>query len=49
MSITPLFAADRPFAFAIVHEPTQAILFAGHIADPGEEPATEPGRPGGRN
>jgi serpin B len=35
---TPLFSADRPFAFAIVHEPTQAILFAGYIADPGDTP-----------
>ena len=44
LSITPLFAADRPFAFAIVHGPTEAILFAGYVADPGEEPASEPGR-----
>lgn len=37
------FSADRPFAFAIVHEPTQAILFAGYIADPGDGPRpTEP-------
>jgi serine protease inhibitor len=42
LSITPLFSADRPFAFAIVHEPTQAILFAGYIADPGNEPASPP-------
>jgi serpin B len=49
LSITPLVAADRPFTFAIVHEPTQAILFAGYVADPGEEPATEPGRPARRN
>jgi serine protease inhibitor len=49
LSITPLFSADRPFAFAIVHEPTEAILFAGYIADPGQEPATEPGRLRGRN
>ncbi len=26
--------ADRPFAFAIVHQPTGAPLFIGHIADP---------------
>jgi serpin B len=42
--ITPLFSADRPFAFAIVHEPTQAMLFAGYIADPGDDPALEPGQ-----
>jgi len=45
LSIAPLLAADRPFAFAIVHEPTGAILFAGYVADPGEEPASEPGQP----
>jgi serine protease inhibitor len=49
LSITPVFSADRPFAFAIVHEPTGAILFAGYIADPGEEPASEPGQPTRRN
>ncbi len=49
LAITPLFSADRPFAFAIVHEPTETILFAGYIADPGEEPASEPGRPGRQN
>jgi serine protease inhibitor len=49
LSITPLLLADRPFAFAIVHEPTEAILFAGYIADPGEEPASEPGRPMRKN
>jgi serine protease inhibitor len=49
LSITPLFSADRPFAFAIVHEPTGAILFAGYVADPGEEPVTDPGRPTRRN
>jgi serine protease inhibitor len=26
--------ADRPFAFAIVHQPTGAPLFIGHVADP---------------
>jgi serpin B len=26
--------ADRPFAFAIVHHPTGAPLFIGHVADP---------------
>ena len=49
LAITPLFAADRPFAFAIVHEPTRAVLFAGYIADPGEEPVTEPGQPARQN
>jgi serine protease inhibitor len=43
LSITPLFSADRPFAFAIVHEPTQAMLFAGYIADPGDDPGADPG------
>lgn len=36
LAVTPVLAADRPFAFAIVHRPTQAVLFAGYIADPGE-------------
>jgi serpin B len=49
LAITPLFAADRPFAFVIVHEPTGAVLFAGYIADPGEEPVTEPGQPARQN
>jgi serine protease inhibitor len=35
LQITPMFAADRPFAFAIVHRPTKAILFTGYVADPG--------------
>jgi serpin B len=26
--------ADQPFAFAIVHQPTGAPLFVGHVADP---------------
>jgi len=26
--------ADRPFFFAIVDEPTNTVLFAGHVADP---------------
>jgi serpin B len=38
LALAPVFSADRPFAFAIVHEPTQAILFAGYIADPSEPP-----------
>ncbi|MBG0830433.1 serpin family protein [Planomonospora sp. ID67723] len=28
------FRADRPFAFAIVHRPTQVPLFIGQVADP---------------
>jgi serine protease inhibitor len=39
LSITPLLSADRPFAFAIVHAPTEAVLFAGYVADPGDDPA----------
>lgn len=39
LAVTPVFSADRPFAFAIVHRPTQAILFAGYVADPGDPPA----------
>jgi serine protease inhibitor len=49
LSLTPLFSADRPFALAIVHEPTRAILFAGYIADPREEPTSEPGQSTRRN
>jgi serpin B len=49
LAVTPVLSADRPFAFAIVHEPTGAVLFAGYIADPGEEPATEPGQPTRQN
>ncbi|MBO0763771.1 MAG: serpin family protein [Hyphomicrobiaceae bacterium] len=45
LSVAPPFSADRPFAFAIVHEPTQLMLFAGYIADPGDEPAAAPGQP----
>ena len=30
----PTFVADRPFALAILHRATGAILFAGYIADP---------------
>jgi len=26
--------ADRPFAFAIVHQPTGAPLILGHVVDP---------------
>jgi serine protease inhibitor len=49
LSLPPSFSADRPFAFAIVHEPTQAILFAGYIADPSEEWASGPGPSTRRN
>lgn len=28
--------ADRPFLYAIVHQPTGLILFTGHVADPHE-------------
>lgn len=28
--------ADRPFLYAIVHQPTGLILFTGHVADPNE-------------
>ena len=30
------FRADRPFAFAIVHGPTNTPLFIGHVADPAD-------------
>jgi serpin B len=39
LAVTPTLSADRPFAFVIVHAPTQAILFAGYVADPGDAPA----------
>jgi serpin B len=29
-----IFRADRPFLFAVVHEPTGAILFLGRVMDP---------------
>jgi serpin B len=38
LAARPSFAADRPFAFAVVHRPTGAVLFAGYIADPGDDP-----------
>jgi serpin B len=44
LAVTPVISADRPFAFAIVHRPTQAVLFTGYVADPGDAPATEPTR-----
>lgn len=28
------FVADRPFAFFIIHEPTQSVVFAGVVNDP---------------
>ncbi|MGH3873356.1 MAG: serpin family protein [Pseudonocardiaceae bacterium] len=36
LPVAPQFTvrADRPFAFAIVHQPTGAPLFIGHVADP---------------
>lgn len=38
LQVTPVFSADRPFAIAIVHKPTGAILFAAYVADPGNDP-----------
>ena len=42
--------ADRPFLWAIVHQPTGAVLFLGRVADPSANgdsaAATEPGVPG---
>jgi serine protease inhibitor len=32
--IVPLFRADRPFLFTIVHKQTNTILFAGTMEDP---------------
>jgi serpin B len=29
-----VFHADRPFLFAIIDEPTQSVLFVGHVVDP---------------
>jgi hypothetical protein len=29
-----VFHADRPFFFAIIDEPTQSVLFVGHVVDP---------------
>jgi serpin B len=34
LTITPVFTANKPFAFAIVHRPTKAVLFTGYVADP---------------
>ena len=45
MAAKPSFSADRPFAVAIVHRPTGAILFAGYIADPGDDPGPAPAEP----
>jgi serine protease inhibitor len=36
LSQPPTLTADRPFALAILHRATGAILFAGYIADPGQ-------------
>jgi serine protease inhibitor len=41
LAVTPVLSADRPFAFAIVHRPTQAVLFTGYVADPGQAPIGE--------
>jgi serine protease inhibitor len=38
LAAKPSLFADRPFAVAIVHRPTGAILFSGYIADPGDDP-----------
>jgi serine protease inhibitor len=45
LSAKPSFSADRPFAVAIVHRPTGAILFAGYIADPGDDPGPASAEP----
>jgi serpin B len=45
LSARPSFTADRPFAVAIVHRPTGAVLFAGYIADPGNDPGPAPAKP----
>ena len=29
-----VYAADRPFAWAVVHQGTGAVLFAGTVNDP---------------
>jgi serine protease inhibitor len=41
----PSFSADRPFAVVIAHRPTGAILFAGYIADPGDDPGPASAEP----
>ena len=45
LAAKPSFAADRPFAVAIVHRPTGAILFAGYVADPGDDPGPASAEP----
>ena len=45
LAAKPSFTADRPFAVAIVHRPTGAILFAGYIADPGDDPGPASAEP----
>jgi serine protease inhibitor len=42
LAVTPVVSADRPFAVAIVHRPTGAVLFAGYIADPGDDTGPAP-------
>jgi serpin B len=34
MSFNPVFQADHPFIFAIIHQPTGSVLFLGRVADP---------------
>jgi serpin B len=34
VSLTPVFRADHPFIFVIVHQPTGSVLFLGRVADP---------------
>ena len=34
MSLNPVFRADHPFVFAIVHQPTGSLLFLGRVANP---------------
>jgi serine protease inhibitor len=31
---TTIMRVDRPFVWAVVHEPTQTPIFVGHIVDP---------------
>ena len=44
LAAKPSFTADRPFAVAIVHRPTGAIL-SGYIADPGDDPGPASAEP----
>jgi serine protease inhibitor len=34
MSFDPVFQADHPFIFAIIHQATGLVLFLGRVADP---------------